>query len=337
MGRSHLICTGGSLMVTVQYSNDYKDDKNEALHTQNIFCTDIPHGGPVFHAAGTDSVLQGYSDVCLLPSRTSLSGGFVIISFMLSGTIPDIVLPTVAKGKAIGAPIMAPAPAPGPEYTNLTDLLSVAGPFHTFLNYLESSKVIETFQTQANNTEQGITLFVPKDSAFTSLKKPSLSNLTSDQLKSLCLFHALPRYYSLADFKNLSDMSPVSTLAGGNLYSLNFTDDSGTVHLNSGWSRTKVSSAVRATYPVAVYQVDKVLLPEAIFGTDLPPMPAPAPAPVKDIAPTADSPAADQTGNAKAPASRDSSSPSASHKMMSWGILKHLFLAIGGGFLMFFL
>ena len=29
MGRSQLICTGGILMVTVQYSNDYKDDKNE--------------------------------------------------------------------------------------------------------------------------------------------------------------------------------------------------------------------------------------------------------------------------------------------------------------------
>ncbi|PHT75137.1 hypothetical protein T459_18659 [Capsicum annuum] len=31
MGRSQLICTGGSLMVTVQYSNDYKDDKNEEM------------------------------------------------------------------------------------------------------------------------------------------------------------------------------------------------------------------------------------------------------------------------------------------------------------------
>ncbi|PHT46549.1 hypothetical protein CQW23_15707 [Capsicum baccatum] len=40
---------------TIQYSNDYKDDKNEALHTQYIFCTDVPHGGPVFHAAGTES------------------------------------------------------------------------------------------------------------------------------------------------------------------------------------------------------------------------------------------------------------------------------------------
>ncbi|PHT28405.1 hypothetical protein CQW23_31986 [Capsicum baccatum] len=33
MGRSKLICTGGCLMVTVQYSNDYKDDKNDGdLH-----------------------------------------------------------------------------------------------------------------------------------------------------------------------------------------------------------------------------------------------------------------------------------------------------------------
>ena len=29
MGRSQLICTGDSLMVIVQYSNDYKYDKNE--------------------------------------------------------------------------------------------------------------------------------------------------------------------------------------------------------------------------------------------------------------------------------------------------------------------
>ncbi|PHT25709.1 Protein CHUP1, chloroplastic [Capsicum baccatum] len=31
MGQSQLICTGGSLMVTIQYSNVYKDDKNEGL------------------------------------------------------------------------------------------------------------------------------------------------------------------------------------------------------------------------------------------------------------------------------------------------------------------
>ncbi|PHU05625.1 Zinc finger A20 and AN1 domain-containing stress-associated protein 8 [Capsicum chinense] len=58
MGQSQFICAGGSLIVTIQYSNDYKDDKNEALHTQYIFCTDVPHGGPAFHAAGTEMELS---------------------------------------------------------------------------------------------------------------------------------------------------------------------------------------------------------------------------------------------------------------------------------------
>ncbi|KAL6137005.1 hypothetical protein ACLB2K_062300 [Fragaria x ananassa] len=218
-----------------------------------------------------------------------------------------------------------PAPAPAPEFVNLTDLLSVAGPFHTFLGYLESTKVIETFQDQANTTEEGITIFVPRDSAFKALKNPSLSNLTADQLKSMFLFHALPHYYSLADFKNLSDMSPVATMAGGQ-FTLNFTDVSGTAHLTSGWSDTKVSSSVHSTDPVAVYQVDKVLLPEAIFGTDIPPTPAPAPSP--DIAPAADAPKAADSD------SSPGSSPdkSSSYRIMSWG---QLVLAISGGLVLF--
>lgn len=211
------------------------------------------------------------------------------ICFLIS-TILLLQHPEAASAQPIAGPPSlspTPAPAPAPDFVNLTDLLSVAGPFHTFLGYLESTKVIETFQNQANNTEEGITIFIPKDSAFSSLKKPSLSNLTNDQLKSLCLFHALPHYYALADFKNLTGLSPISTFGGGQ-YSLNFTDVSGTVHLSSGWTNTKVSSSVHSTDPVAVYQIDKVLLPEAIFGTDIPPMPAPAPAP--DISPVADSP-----------------------------------------------
>ncbi|PHT96806.1 Filament-like plant protein 6 [Capsicum chinense] len=75
MGRSQLICTGGILMVTVQYSNDYKDDKNEALHTQYIFRTDVPHGGPAFHAAGTDIFLvqQSTMDRRCLPWKKKSS------------------------------------------------------------------------------------------------------------------------------------------------------------------------------------------------------------------------------------------------------------------------
>ncbi|XP_023641573.1 fasciclin-like arabinogalactan protein 7 [Capsella rubella] len=215
-----------------------------------------------------------------------------------------IVCSASAKTASPPAPMLppTPAPAPAPENVNLTELLSVAGPFHTFLDYLLSTGVIETFQNQANNTEEGVTIFVPKDDAFKAQKNPPLSNLTKDQLKQLLLFHALPHYYSLSEFKNLSQSGPVSTFAGGQ-YSLKFTDVSGTVRIDSLWTRTKVSSSVFSTDPVAVYQVNRVLLPEAIFGTDVPPMPAPAPAPI--VSAPSDSPSAADSdeANAKSPKS----------------------------------
>ncbi|KAM7276665.1 hypothetical protein ACFE04_018531 [Oxalis oulophora] len=233
-----------------------------------------------------------------------------------------------APSPPISSPTPAPAPAPTPGYVNLTELLTVAGPFHIFLNYLEQTKVIDTFQNQANNTEEGITIFVPKDSAFKNLKTPSLANLTASQLKQLLLFHALPHYYSLASFKNLSATSNINTFAGGD-YTLNCSDASGTVSLNTGWSKTKVSSSVWSTDPVAVYQVDKVLLPEAIFGTDIPPTAAPAPAP--EISPAADSPSDADADKAKSPgSSKKNSSP----RIVS-GVWTYMIFAVMSGLSLF--
>ncbi|KAL6005966.1 hypothetical protein ACLOJK_040011 [Asimina triloba] len=206
------------------------------------------------------------------------------------------------------SPPPAPAPPPGPDFINLGDLLSVAGPFQTFLNYLQTTQVLQTLQNQANNTQQGITIFVPTDRAFSSLKKPSLSNLTNNQLKSLLLFHALPRYYTLSDFRGLS--SPVATMAGAS-YSLNFTDLTGTAHISSGWSNTNVSSSVHATDPAALYEVDKVLLPEAIFGNPPPPSPAPAPSPA--LAPSPDSATAGDSDDGSSKSSSTSSSSRPAH------------------------
>lgn len=248
------------------------------------------------------------------------------MEFSIIFIVSNMLLLSSAFAKTASPPSLSPtpAPAPAPDYVNLTDLLSVAGPFHTFLGYLQSTKVIDTFQNQANNTEEGITIFVPKDSAFSALKKPSLSKLTSEQLKQVILFHALPHFYSLAEFTKLTSSTP--TFAGGD-YTLNFTDNSGTVHVNTGWSKTKVTSAVHATDPVAIYQVDKVLLPEAIFGTDIPPAPAPAPTP--DIAPAADSPT-EHSADSKASSPSSTHDGSSSHKLISYGICANLVLATFG-------
>lgn len=75
-----------------------------------------------------------------------------------------------------------------------------------------------------------------------------------------------------------------------------------------------------------------MLLPEAIFGTDIPP-PAPAPAPVPDIAPVADAPEAD---GGKGSAAR-ASSPSSSHRIIGWSVWRCLMLVVvvSGGFAVF--
>ncbi|GAB2274975.1 Fasciclin-like arabinogalactan protein 7 [Dionaea muscipula] len=247
----------------------------------------------------------------------------LMVSFSFSLLVLICCPPVDGKAAAAAAAAASPAPAPAPAayHVNLTHLLTYAGPFDKFLNYLESSQVLDTLQNQANDTEEGLTLFAPDDGAFSSLKKSTISNLTQYQLKSLCLFHALPHYYSLSDFKNLSQSS-ITTFAGGQ-YTLNFTDISGTVHLSSGWSNTKIISSVVSTDPVAVYAISEVLLPEAIYGTNIPPTPAPAPAPEKT--PVADSPP--EPAEEKSPSSHPSAS-SSYRIMISMSILSHFGLAI---------
>ncbi|GFP84865.1 fasciclin-like arabinogalactan protein 7 [Phtheirospermum japonicum] len=247
---------------------------------------------------------------------------FVVFLFLLRPTSTNAQTPPAPPA----GPTPTPAPAPAPEYVNLTDLLSVAGPFSIFLDRLQATKVIDTLQNQANNSREGITIFVPKNQAFSSTRRP-ISNLTQDQLKSLLLFHALPRYYPLSEFTGLSRHNPVATLAGADLYALNFTDTSGTIRISSGWTVTKVSSAVHAADPVALYQVDSVLLPEAIFGTDIPPTPAPAPAP--EIAPAADDQRVRGSGGGGGGSSPPTSAPSAAPARMglsSWAAAVGLLL-----------
>ncbi|RZS16427.1 hypothetical protein BHM03_00048418 [Ensete ventricosum] len=253
---------------------------------------------------------------------TAISFATTLVALLISS-------PAIAQTPPV--PILPPSPAPAPHHVNLTELLSVAGPYHTFLNYLLQTRVIDTFQNQANNSEQGITIFVPKDSAFALLKSSDLANLTDDQLRTLLLYHAFPKYYSLSDFRNLSNMNPVTTFAGGQ-YTLNVTEIAGIIHVVSSWSRPKISSSVYSTAPIAVYQIGRVLLPEAIFSVDPPLAPAPAPAPettkASDLAPS-------RNGIASSPKSLESPTTTggSSYNTMV-GLLSYFILAVSSGLML---
>ncbi|XP_038973288.1 fasciclin-like arabinogalactan protein 7 [Phoenix dactylifera] len=255
-----------------------------------------------------------------------LSAMFVACSFLA------ILISSPTNAQTAPSPLLppSPAPAPAPHFVNLADLLSVAGPFHTFLNYLEQTQVIQTFQNQANNTKQGITIFVPKDSAFSLLKKTTFSNLTRDQLKTLLLYHAFPKYYSLSDFQNLSASNP-ATFAGGS-YTLNLTDNSGRIHVASTWSNPEITSSVYSTAPVAVYQINKVLLPMAIFSTE--PALAPALAPAPETTKPSDLAPSSGRGIASAPKSSESSTTESSASSISIGLFSSLVMAVSSGFML---
>ncbi|KAK8319663.1 hypothetical protein V6Z11_A13G257100 [Gossypium hirsutum] len=201
------------------------------------------------------------------------------------------------------APVLAPASSPAPPGpTNVTKILEKAGQFSTFIRLMKATQVANQLLGQLNNTNNGITIFAPTDSAFSSLKSGTLNSLSDEQKVELIQFHIIPTYLSSAQFQTISN--PLRTQAGDSgdgKFPLNVTSTGDTVNITSGLTNTSVSGTVYTDGQLAVYQIDRVLQPLQIFDPR-PPAPAPAPAKSKkkkddDVA---DSPADDSTDNSKA-------------------------------------
>ncbi|KAJ0806515.1 putative FAS1 domain-containing protein [Helianthus annuus] len=192
----------------------------------------------------------------------------------------------------------APAPAPtGP--TNITKILEKAGQFTTLIRLMKVTQLGDQINTQLNNSNQGMTVFAPTDNAFSSLKAGTLNSLSDQEKVSLLQFHVVPTYLTNAQLQTVSN--PLRTQAGdtaSNKFPLNVTTSGNQVNVSTGVVDTTVSNSIYTDGTLAVYQVDKVLLPMSLFG---PSAPAPAPEPLKkkksgadDVAPTTD------TGSANA-------------------------------------
>ncbi|XP_006653514.1 fasciclin-like arabinogalactan protein 7 [Oryza brachyantha] len=195
------------------------------------------------------------------------------LSILLAGALarppPAPVKPDAGGGAA---------PAPRDKGGNLTDVLTLVGPFSTFLMYLRQTNLVEVFAHQAYRTDQGITIFVPVDMAFAAVEPSVLTGLTKNQLKHLLMYHSLAKHYTPAEFEGLSQSNPVTTLAGAR-YAVNVTYDGGVVHVRSRWANAKVVGAVYETAAMVVYELDRVLLPDVLFRAhppvaETPPVPA---------------------------------------------------------------
>ncbi|KAJ6859458.1 fasciclin-like arabinogalactan protein 12 [Populus alba x Populus x berolinensis] len=133
-----------------------------------------------------------------------------------------------------------------------------------------------------NDSSTGLTIFAPTDSAFSELKSGTLNTLRDGDKSELVKFHVVPTFLSTSQFQTVSN--PLGTWAGtGSRLPLNVTSYPNSVNITTD-------------NQLAIYKIEKVLLPKDIFASNAP-APAPvAPAPEKPTkavpAVTVESPAA---------------------------------------------
>ncbi|XP_037413466.1 fasciclin-like arabinogalactan protein 11 [Triticum dicoccoides] len=174
------------------------------------------------------------------------------------------------------------AQAPGPSATpagppNVTAILVKGGQYTTFMRLMKETQQDTQLNSQLNNSfnGNGYTVFAPTDNAFNNLKPGTLNSLTQQQQVSLVQAHILPQYYTMESFQTASN--PVRTQASGEKepITVNIVATNNQVNVTTGLVEVAVNNALSAVKPLAVYSVDKVLLPQALFGAKAP---APAPA-----------------------------------------------------------
>lgn len=174
-------------------------------------------------------------------------------------TLTTVLLISQTQGQA-------PAPAPA-SAVNLTAILEKGGQFTTLIRLLKETQQVIQIESQLKSNSEGFTLFAPTDNAFQSLKQGALNDLSNDQKVKLILFHVTPKYYPLSDLLTVSNPVRTQATEKEGTWGLNFTGHGQQVNVSSGVVATPVNNALREKFPLAVYPVDKVLLPLELFGT----------------------------------------------------------------------
>ncbi|KAK4375973.1 hypothetical protein RND71_006650 [Anisodus tanguticus] len=171
-----------------------------------------------------------------------------------------------------------------------------------------------------------MTVFVPTDNAFTTLKAGTLNSLTSQQQVQLVQYHVLPSFISMSQFQTVSN--PLRTQAGDTSpgdFPLNVTTSGNQVNVSTGIVDATVANTIYTDGELAVYQVDKVLQPLSIFASPSPataPAPTPATVNLKKKSPPALSPS---SGNDDAPADKSGVDSVNDVAMLGIGVLWFVF------------
>jgi len=224
----------------------------------------------------------------------------VLVVLVVAAATASAQGPTAAPATPTPATPAAPAPKAATTTTtssNITGVLAKGGQFNTFIRLLKSTGVASQIDNQVSNGGNGITVFAPTDNAFTSLPAGTLNSLSDQDKNALVQYHVVSTAIPMSQFDTVSN--PLRTQAGSaspGEYPLNVTSEGQQVNITTGVVNATVANSLYSEDSLVVYQVDKVLLPQKLFGAAEAPAPAPlAPAKKKGKTPAAvaDSPEAE--------------------------------------------
>ncbi|CAA0838644.1 Fasciclin-like arabinogalactan protein 1 [Striga hermonthica] len=233
----------------------------------------------LFQTTGSATESSGFVNI------TDLTGGKVRFSPLNSPNISATFVKNIQSipynlsviqiSSLIASP-EAEAPAPAPSQPNLTALMS-ATDCKIFAETLRANPQAQ--KTFDDNVQAGLTVFCPGDDAMKRFLPEYKKNLSAHDKESLLEYHGIPIYQSLAGLK--SGNGVFNTLATDGAKSYNFTvqNDGSTVTIKTGVVTAKIVTSLVDDQQLAIYKLDKVLLPKELFKSDLAPAPVPAPAP----------------------------------------------------------
>ncbi|GMY10237.1 fasciclin-like arabinogalactan protein 13 [Fagus crenata] len=240
-----------------------------------------------------------------------------LILFTLNIQLLLLLLSTQTQAQNSSAP--APSPS-GPA--NLTGILAKNGQFTTFIRLLIETQTETQIENQLNNSgTQGLTVFAPTDNAFNNLNPGAINDLTAHAKVQLVLYHVTPKYYTLTDLLTVTNPVPTQASGDSGVWGLNFTGQGNQVNVSTGIVVTQINNALRQQSPLAVYQVDKVLLPQELFGAKAP---ASAPTPAK----TPSSSSNNTSTNTTAPASSTGGENAGERNVVGWSTFTTLGLGL---------
>ncbi|KAL6554429.1 Fasciclin-like arabinogalactan protein 2 [Orobanche minor] len=263
---------------------DYFDSKKLHQITKGSTTT-----SSLFQATGEATGTSGYVGI------TDMKGGKVGFSTVDGGgdrpmatyvksieELPYII--SVIQISHVLTSTEAEAPTSGLTDFNLTSLMAKQG-CKSFSDLIIAQRAADTF---ARSVTGGLTIFCPSDETLKSFM-PRYKNLTAEGKTSILLYHGVPVYNSLGMLR--SSNGPMNTLAteGPNKCDFTVQNDGDDVKLETKVVTATVKGTLIDEDPLAVYKIDKVLLPRKLFK-------APAPSSAKSRA--ADDDDADSPGTA---------------------------------------